>query len=56
MPKLDSNFTNILNKLITDKNITTAEYRITAITYKGDFFISAVLVTHIMLIMCANGS
>ena len=28
MPKLDSNFTNILNKLITDKNITTAEYRI----------------------------
>ena len=28
MPKLDSNFTNILNKLIIDKNITTAEYRI----------------------------
>ena len=28
MPKLKSNFTNILNKLITDKNITTAEYRI----------------------------
>ena len=28
MPKLDSNFTNILNKLITDKNISTAEYRI----------------------------
>ena len=28
MPKLNSNFTNILNKLIIDKNITTAEYRI----------------------------
>ena len=28
MPKLNNNFTNILNKLITDKNITTAEYRI----------------------------
>lgn len=28
MPKLNSNFTNILNKLITDKNISTAEYRI----------------------------
>lgn len=28
MPKLKSNFTNILNKLITDKNISTAEYRI----------------------------
>ena len=28
MPKLKDNFTNILNKLITDKNISTAEYRI----------------------------
>ena len=28
MPKLKDNFTNILNKLITDKNITTAEFRI----------------------------
>ena len=28
MPKLNGNFTNILNKLITDKNISTAEYRI----------------------------
>ena len=28
MPKLNNNFTNILNKLIIDKNITTAEYRI----------------------------
>lgn len=28
MPKLKSNFTNILNKLITDNNISTAEYRI----------------------------
>ena len=28
MPKLNNNFTNILNKLITDKNITTAEFRI----------------------------
>ena len=28
MPKLNSNFTNILNKLITDKNISEAEYRI----------------------------
>lgn len=28
MPKLNGNFTKILNKLITDKNISTAEYRI----------------------------
>ena len=28
MPKLNSNFTNILNKLITDKNISEAEFRI----------------------------
>ena len=28
MPKLKDNFTNILNKLITDKNIATAEFRI----------------------------
>ena len=28
MPKLNSNFTNILNKLITDKNISKAEFRI----------------------------
>ena len=28
MPRLKENFTNILNKLITDKNISTAEYRI----------------------------
>lgn len=28
MPKLNSNFTNILNKPITDKNISEAEYRI----------------------------
>ena len=28
MPKLNNNFTNILNKLIIDKNITTAEFRI----------------------------
>ena len=28
MPKLKGSYTNILNKLITDKNITTAEYRI----------------------------
>lgn len=28
MPKLKNNFTNILNKIITDKNITTTEYRI----------------------------
>jgi len=28
MPKLKGSYTNILNKLITDKNISTAEYRI----------------------------
>ena len=28
MPKLKNNFTNILNKIIIDKDITTAEYRI----------------------------
>ena len=28
MPKLKDNFTNILNKLITDINISTAEFRI----------------------------
>lgn len=28
MPRLKSNFTNILNKLITDKNISAGEYRI----------------------------
>jgi len=28
MPKLKDNFTNILNKLITDKNISEAEFRI----------------------------
>ena len=28
MPRLNNNFTNILNKLITDKNISAAEYRI----------------------------
>ena len=28
MPKLKGSYTNILNKLIIDKNITTAEYRI----------------------------